>query len=554
MAKAAEKKTEERIELDGRDPEKIKSQLIAKYPPKVARKRAKQMVVNKVDADGSVPVIGSNVRTVPGLMSQRGCCYAGCKGVVLGPTRDIVNITHGPVGCGFYSWLTRRNQTDPSTTEDGDNFMTYCFTTDMQDEEIIFGGEKKLAQAIQEAYDIFHPKAIAVFSTCPVGLIGDDVHSVCRDMKAKLGINVFGFSCEGYKGVSQSAGHHIANNGVFKHVVGTDDTVKEGKFKINMLGEYNIGGDAFEIERLFELCGITLISTFSGNSSIDFFANSHTADLNLIMCHRSINYVAEMMEKKYGVPWIKINFIGAEATAKSLRKVATYFEDEELIAKVEEVITAELPAVQEVAKTIRPRTEGKRAMLFVGGSRAHHYQELFGELGMKTLSAGYEFGHRDDYEGRKVLPDIKVDADSRNIEELEIEADPEKFNPRKSEKEMTALEKKGIEFAGYEGMMPDMENGALVIDDISQYETEKIISLFKPDIFCAGIKEKYAVQKHGIPLKQLHSYDYGGPYAGFKGAINFYEEMDRMVNSRVWSYLKAPWQQRPELAAKYGTD
>jgi nitrogenase molybdenum-iron protein alpha chain len=554
MANAAENKTEEIFNLDGCNPAEIKNKLLLKYPPKVARKRAKQIIVNKVDEDGNVPVISSNVRTVPGLISQRGCCYAGCKGVVLGPTRDIINITHGPIGCGFYSWLTRRNQTDASTTPDEHNFITYCFSTDMQDEEIIFGGEKKLAQAIQEAYDNFHPKAIAVFSTCPVGLIGDDVHAVCREMKAKLGINVFGFSCEGYKGVSQSAGHHIANNGIFTHVVGTDDTVKEGDYKINLLGEYNIGGDAFEIERLFDLCGFTLISTYSGNSSIEFFANSHTADLNLIMCHRSINYVAEMMEKKYGLPWIKINFIGAEATAKSLRKIAAYFEDKKLMQRVEEVIAAELPEVEKVAAEIRPKTEGKRAMLFVGGSRAHHYQELFAELGMQTLSAGYEFAHRDDYEGRKVLPDIKIDADSRNIEELEVEADPEKYNPRKSEKAINALEQKGVEFSGYEGMMPEMENGALVIDDISQHETEKIISIFKPDIFCAGIKEKYAVQKHGVPLKQLHSYDYGGPYAGFKGAMNFYKEIDRMVNSRVWSYLKAPWQQSPELAARYGSD
>jgi nitrogenase molybdenum-iron protein alpha chain len=553
MAKAAENKMEESFELEGIDPEGIKSKLLNKYPPKVARKRAKQIVVNTVDEQGRVPVIGSNVRTVPGLISQRGCCYAGCKGVVLGPTRDIVNITHGPVGCGFYSWLTRRNQTDADASPEGHNFITYCFTTDMQDEEIIFGGEKKLKLAIQEAYDNFQPKAIAVFSTCPVGLIGDDVHSVCREMKAKLGINVFGFSCEGYKGVSQSAGHHIANNGIFKHVVGTDDTVKEGDFKINLLGEYNIGGDAFEIERLFELCGFTLISTFSGNSSIDYFANSHTADVNLIMCHRSINYVAEMMETKYGLPWIKVNFIGADATAKSLRKIAAYFEDDALMKRVEEVIAAELPEVQAAAGRVRPRTEGKRAMLFVGGSRAHHYQELFAELGMKTLSAGYEFAHRDDYEGRRVLPEIKVDADSRNIEELEVEPDPQKFNPRKSETAKKALQRKGVEFAGYDGMMPEMDDGALVIDDISHYETDKMIATFKPDIFCAGIKEKYVVQKHGIPLKQLHSYDYGGPYAGFKGAINFYEEIDRMVNSQVWGFLKAPWQKSPELAATYGT-
>lgn len=530
--------------------EEVKKELLGKYPTKVARKRAKQIVVNRVDPETGVPEIASNVRTVPGLISQRGCTYAGCKGVVLGPTRDIVNITHGPIGCGFYSWLTRRNQTKPPGPEDH-NFMTYCFSTDMQEEQIVFGGEKKLRQAVQEAYDLFKPKAISIFATCPVGLIGDDIHAVAREMKEKLGINVFAFSCEGYKGVSQSAGHHIANNGVFTHIVGLDDTEREGEFKINMLGEYNIGGDAFEIERLFEACGITLISTFSGNSSYDYFANSHTADLNLIMCHRSINYVAEMMETKFGIPWIKVNFIGAEATAKSLRKLAAFFESPELTARVEEVINGEMPAVEKVRQEVQARCAGKRAMLFVGGSRAHHYQELFREIGMETIAAGYEFAHRDDYEGRRVLPGIKVDADSRNIEELHVEADPARFRPRLSEEEVVRLEQTGIKLSEYEGMMAEMASGALVIDDISQFETEKLIEIYRPDIICAGIKEKYAIQKSGVPMKQLHSYDSGGPYAGFKGAINFYREIDRMVNSKVWKYLKAPWQERPELAAKY---
>ena len=223
------------------------------------------MVVNTDGTETDIPVVTSNVRTIPGIITQRGCTYAGCKGVVLGPTRDIINITHGPIGCGFYSWLTRRNQTKPPTDAD-ENFIPYCFSTDMQEEDIVFGGVKRLRQAIQEAFDIFHPKAIAVFSTCPVGLIGDDVHAVAREMKEKLGINVFAFSCEGYRGVSQSAGHHIANNGLFKHVIGLDDTPPKGKFNVTMLGEYNIGGDAFVLEDLFERGGINLMATFSGNS------------------------------------------------------------------------------------------------------------------------------------------------------------------------------------------------------------------------------------------------------------------------------------------------
>ena len=270
------------------------------------------------------------------------------------------------------------------------------------------------------------------------------------------------------------------------------------------------------------------------------------------MCHRSINYVADMMEQKYGIPWMKINFLSASATSNSLRKIAQYYGEQKLIDRVEEVIAEEMPAVEKAQAEIRPRLEGKLAMMFVGGSRAHHYQELFNEVGMTTIAAGYEFAHRDDYEGRHVLPQVKVDADSRNIEELDVQKDPERYDPRIDEKELEAEERHGIQLKEYKGMMADMEEGTTyAIDDISQYETEKMIETYKPAIFCAGIKEKYMVQKHGIPMKQLHSYDSGGPYAVYKGAINFYHELDRMINTKVWDHIKAPWEKSPELAGKY---
>ncbi len=544
-------KKDKMVRFDATD---IKAELLKKYPPKVARKRAKQIMINEVTgaANNEVPAIVANVRTTPGIVTMRGCTYAGCKGVLLGPTRDVINLVHGPIGCSFYAWLTRRNQTGPKPDEE--NYIPYCFSTDMQDSDIIFGGEKKLEQAIQEIYDLFHPKAIGVFSTCPVGLIGDDIHTVSRLMKEKFGdCNVFAFSCEGYKGVSQSAGHHIANNQIFTHVVGENDTPRTGKYKINLLGEYNIGGDGFEIDRILEKCGITNLFTFSGNSTYNDYTTCHQADLSLVMCHRSVNYVADMLETKFGIPWIKINFIGAEAAAKSLRKIGAYFEDQDLIDRIEEVIAEEMIEVKAVLDDVFPRTEGKTTMIFVGGSRSHHYQELFKELGMEVIAAGYEFGHRDDYEGRRVLDTIKVDADSRNIEDIHVDPDETRFNPRKSEEQLQALEDSGsVIFKKYDGMMPDMKDDAIVIDDPSQYETEKLIEIMKPDLVCAGIKEKFTVQKTGIPLKQLHSYDYGGPYAGFKGAINFYTEIDRLVNSRVWNLIKAPWQDTPQLSATYG--
>jgi nitrogenase molybdenum-iron protein alpha chain len=529
------------------DPQRWKTEVLKSYPSKVAKKREKSILIHEGPDD--IKPIQANVRTIPGIITQRGCCYAGCKGVVLGPTRDIVNLVHGPIGCSFYAWLTRRNQTSPPTP-DSPNYIPYAFSTDMQDSNIVFGGEQKLKQACREAFELFKPKAIGIFSTCPVGLIGDDVHKVAVDMKKELGINVFGFSCEGYKGVTQSAGHHIANNALMKHVIGRNDTPAEGKYRVNLLGEYNIGGDAFELERIFEKCGITISGTFSGNSTMEQFERAHTADLNVIMCHRSINYVAEMMETKYGIPWFKVNFIGAEASAKSLRKIAEYFGDKEMIAKVEEVIAEELGEVQKELDVIKPRTEGKLAMLFVGGSRAHHYQELFNELGMKTLSAGYEFGHRDDYEGRRVIPTITVDADSRNIEEITVVKDEAKYKERLTEEKKKSLGD-SFEFNDYGGMMSEMEKGSLIIDDLSHHEMDKLIEIYHPDVFCAGIKEKYVAQKMGIPMKQLHSYDYGGPYAGFQGAINFFKDIDMITNTSVWKLIKAPWEVEPVIEAEY---
>jgi nitrogenase molybdenum-iron protein alpha chain len=532
------------------DLSKFTEEIVKAYPKKVAKKRTKAIVVNDPDA---IPVIQANVRTIPGIITQRGCTYAGCKGVVLGPTRDIVNITHGPIGCGFYSWLTRRNQTRPETAEQ-ENFIPYCFSTDMQDSNIVFGGEEKLKQAIREAYELFHPKGIAIFSTCPVGLIGDDVHRVARHMKEEFpDCNIFGFSCEGYRGVSQSAGHHIANNGLYKNLIGRNDNPKRKyKYAVNILGEYNIGGDAFVLEELFDKIQVDIIATMSGNSTLEQFESAHTADFSLVMCHRSINYVAEMLETSFGIPWAKANFIGAEATAKTLRKVGQYFGDQELIDRIEKVIEEEMIAVKAAADKARLKTVGKTAMLFVGGSRAHHYQELFTELGMESLTAGYEFGHRDDYEGRRVIPTIQIDADSRNIEEITVYPDPTRYKPRKTEEELAQLKEAfDIEFNEYKGIMNDMKKGTLVIDDLSHYEMEKLIEMYKPDVFCAGIKEKYVVQKMGIPMKQLHNYDNGGPYAGFEGAINFYKDIEMIACSTIFKQMKAPWEQEELVTAEY---
>jgi nitrogenase molybdenum-iron protein alpha chain len=248
-----------------------------------------------------------------------------------------------------------------------------------------------------------------------------------------------------------------------------------------------------------------------------------------------------MMETKFGVPWIKVNFIGIHAFAKSLRKIAQFFDNPDLTARIEAVLAEEVALAEAQIAEYRKCLEGKTVFLFVGGSRAHHYQELFADLGMKTIVAGYEFAHRDDYEGRQALPTIKVDADSHNIEELEVEPDPERYKPTRPVNVLEQLREEKV-IGEYQGMMPDMGEGTLLVDNISHHELDVLIKRFQPDLIGSGIKDKYVIEKFGVPSKQLHSYDYGGPFAGFRGAVNFAQDIDLRVNGPAWKYVKAPWQ------------
>lgn len=529
----------------------VRDHILDQYSARVYKNRKEHVItVGENDPD----VVTANTRAVPGIITQRGCCFAGCKGVVLGPIKDALIIVHGPVGCAYYSWGTRRHKAyaDERDGENADCYLEYCFTTDMQEPDIVFGGEKKLRKAIEEAMKIFNPTAVFICSTCPVGLIGDDIHAVAKWAAEEYGIKCIGFSCEGYKGVSQSAGHHIANNQLIRYIIGTGDKAPKQTFSVNILGEYNIGGDGWEVEKLLKRCGIEVVSVFTGGSSYRDIKNSHLATLNIVQCHRSINYVADMMKEKYGIDWIKVNFIGIESCKESLRSIGEYFGDDELKGRIEAVISDEIANVFDEIKYYKSKLKGKTAALYVGGSRSHHYQMLLKDFGISTVLAGYEFAHRDDYEGSEVAPTIKADADSKNIESIQVEPDPKYYRVNLSDEQKKDLEEKGIRLNYYGGMIKGMDAGAIICDDLNHFETEEFLKILKPDIFLSGIKDKFVAQKGGLLSRQLHSYDYSGPYAGFQGAVTFGKDLFMGLSTPAWSFVKAPWKKVPSIEGTLG--
>lgn len=89
--------------------------------------------------------------SVAGCVSQRACVYSGAR-VVLNPITDAVHLVHGPIGCASYTWDIR------GSLSSGEELYRHSFSTDLQEMDVIFGGEKKLSQAIDELAEKYNPK------------------------------------------------------------------------------------------------------------------------------------------------------------------------------------------------------------------------------------------------------------------------------------------------------------------------------------------------------------------------------------------------------------
>jgi nitrogenase molybdenum-iron protein alpha chain len=463
------------------------------YPEKARADRAKHLTTNDPAASGKC--ITSNRKSVPGAMTIRGCSYAGSKGVVFGPIKDMIHISHGPIGCGMYSSGGRRNYYTGTTGVD--SFGTMNFTSDFQERDIVFGGDKKLAEILEEVEMLFPLNSgTTIQSECPVGLIGDDIEAVAKEYKTKTGKTSIPVRCEGFRGVSQSLGHHIANDAIRDWVLSNrdgDESFESTPYDVAIIGDYNIGGDAWTSRILLEEMGLRVIAQWSGDGTLPEMENTPKSKLNLVHCYRSMNYIARHMEEKYGVPWMEYNLFGPTKIAESLRAIAAKFDDT-IQANAEKVIEKYKSQYDAVIAKYRPRLEGKKVMLYVGGLRSRHVIGAYEDLGMEIVGAGYEFAHNDDYE--------------RTTGEL---------------KEAT-----------------------LLYDDITGYEFEEFVKAVKPDLIGSGIKEKYIFQKMGIPFRQMHSWDYSGPYHGYDGFDIFARDMDMTLNNPCWGFMKAPWEAASE--------
>jgi len=434
------------------------------------RTKGKQKSRLKCDAD-----------SIAGCVSQRACVYCGAR-VVLNPVTDAIHLVHGPIGCASYTWDIR------GSLSSGSELYRFSFSTDLKEEDVIFGGEKKLARAIDELVLKYNPKLVFVYATCIVGVIGDDLEAVCKAAVRKHGIEVIPVQSSGFAG-NKAAGYRAACDALLR-LIGPVNRKETKKSKcINFLGDFNLAGEVWIISNYLRQMGIDVNVAFTGDSSCETLKTAARASLNIVQCAGSMIYLAEKMEEIYNIPYINVSFLGLEDAAESLRKIAGFFGDLKIIRKTELLIEKELIAFGGEVQSYREKLQGKKAAIYVGGGfKAISLVKQFREIGIDVVMIGTQTGRQEEYE---------------TINEL-------------------------------------VDEGTVILDDANPAELEKFMVEKGAHLLVGGVKERPLAYKLGIAFID-HNHDRKHPLSGFVGAVNFAREVYSTVCSPVWKYTTETW-------------
>ncbi|MBN2636009.1 MAG: nitrogenase iron-molybdenum cofactor biosynthesis protein NifE [Prolixibacteraceae bacterium] len=421
--------------------------------------------------------IACDKNSLAGSVSQRACVFCGSR-VVLYPIADALHVIHGPVGCASYTWDIR------GALSSGPQLHRLSFTTDLKERDVVFGGEKKLYYALSELIDKHKPKAAFVFSTCIVGVIGDDVEAVCRQVTREKGIDVIPVMSEGFNGTKKD-GYKIACDALLK-LVGTDDSYTAPKYSINILGDFNLAGELWILAEYYKKLGVELVSCMTGDGRVAEIRRAHKASLNVVQCSGSMMHLAKEMKENYGIPFMKVSYFGIEDMSDALYEVARYFKDEAMMQNARDLVRDEISRLLPALQPYRQKLEGKKAAIYVGGAfKAISLVKALRLLGMKTVVVGSQTGNTDDYKLLKELCD----------------------------------------------------DGTIIVDDSNPNELSEFVKLTGANLFIGGVKERPIAHKLGLGFCD-HNHERKEALAGYVGMLNFAKEVFASVTSPVWKFVK----------------
>ena len=243
-----------------------------------------------------------------------GCAFDGAK-IALQPFTDVAHLVHGPIACEGNSWDNR------GAASSGPELWRTSFTTDMNETDVVFGGEKRLFKSCREIIEKSDPPAIFVYQTCVPAMIGDDINAVCKAATEKFGKPVIPVNAPGFVG-PKNLGNKLAGEALLDHVIGTVEPEFTTPYDINIIGEFNLSGELWQVKPLLDELGNRILTCIPGDGRYADVASAHRARASMMVCSKAMINVARKMEERYGIPFFEGSFYGIEDSSDSLRELA----------------------------------------------------------------------------------------------------------------------------------------------------------------------------------------------------------------------------------------
>jgi nitrogenase molybdenum-iron protein beta chain len=142
-----------------------------------------------------------------------------------------------------------------------------AISTSMTEDAAVFGGLNNMLEGLENAYTLYHPKMLAVFTTCMAEVIGDDLGAYIRQAKDKglvpKDLPVPFAHTPSFVG-SYINGYDNMMKGILSAITAGKKGEPNGKINI-IMGFDTYTGDYHEIKRLLSMMGVdfTLLSDAS---------------------------------------------------------------------------------------------------------------------------------------------------------------------------------------------------------------------------------------------------------------------------------------------------
>ena len=174
------------------------------------------------------------------------------------------------------------------------------------------------------------PAAVFVYNTCVPALHGDDIEAVAKAAAGKLGLPVIPVDCAGFYG-NKNLGNRLAGDVIYKRVIGTREpppvaaSAERSGIKthdVNLIGEWNVGGEFWNVAPLFDELGLRILCTFSGDARFREVQTMHRAEANMVVCSKAMLHVARKLKEDYSTPFFEGSFYGIADTSQAFRDFA----------------------------------------------------------------------------------------------------------------------------------------------------------------------------------------------------------------------------------------